>query len=110
MLYQLDHSIDRRDNRMPVLSDINSVGEMDLYADKVLFLYREDYYNFDADNKDKAEVCVAKSYYLIGQVELSHKGGGIFEDIHPQKNDLNGGGYQTEESVQRLINALNKND
>ncbi len=28
----------------------------------------------------------------------------------PHENDLNGGGYQTEESVQRLINALNKND
>ena len=83
VLCQLDQSIDRRDDRRPRLSDLGSVGEMNHYADKVLLMYREDYYSTDTKNAGILQIFVAKNNYArcVGKVELSHKGGGIFDDI-----------------------------
>lgn len=91
VLCQLDPGIDRRDDRRPLLSDLGSVGEMNHYADKVLLLYREDYYSKDCyvagtKNEGILQILVAKNNYArrVGKVELSHKGGGIFDDIPPK--------------------------
>ena len=51
VLCQLDQSIDLRNDRKPLLSDLENIGEMNHYADKVLLMYREDYYSIDTDNK-----------------------------------------------------------
>ncbi len=82
VLCQLDKSIDLRDDKRPLLSDLRSVSEMDQYADKVLLLYRDEYYNYDTDKKGTANVIVAKNNYGqgVGNVTLIHKGCGIFED------------------------------
>ena len=86
VLCQLDHSIDLREDRRPILSDLKNVGEMNHYADKILLLYREDYYNIDTDNKGLAALFVVKNNYArrVGKVTLVHKGGGIFEDAPKQ--------------------------
>lgn len=83
VLCQLDQSIDCRDDRRPHLSDLGCVGEMNNYADKVLLMYREDYYNVDTPDTGKLQILVAKNNYArrVGKVELFHKGAGIFEDI-----------------------------
>ena len=80
VLCQLDKSIDLREDRRPVLSDLRSIGETDNYADKVLLLYREDYYNINTGNAGKAEVFIAKNNNgrSVSMVSLLHKGGGIF--------------------------------
>lgn len=87
VLCQLDQSIDRRDDRRPLLSDLGCVGEMNHYADKVLLMYREDYYNVDTPNARILQILVAKNNYArrVGKVVLFHKGCGIFEDI-PKKH------------------------
>ena len=89
VLCQLDQSIDRRDDRRPLLSDLGSVGEMNHYADKVLLMYREDYYNTDTKNAAILQILVAKNNYAgrVGKVELLHKGGGIFVDIPKKHNN-----------------------
>ncbi len=58
VLCQLDSSIDHRDDHRPLLTDLISPGEMRYYSDKVLLLYREDYYSIDTNDKVmlKAEV------------------------------------------------------
>ncbi len=87
VLCQLDQSIDRRDDRRPLLSDLGCVGEMNHYADKVLLMYREDYYSTDTKDAGILQILVAKNNYAgrVGKVELLHKGGGIFVDI-PKKH------------------------
>lgn len=86
VLCQLDQSIDLREDCRPILSDLKNVGEMNHYADKILLLYREDYYNIDTDNKGLAALFVVKNNYArrVGKVTLVHKGGGIFEDAPKQ--------------------------
>lgn len=80
VLCQLDNSIDKRDDHTPHLTDLRGVGEIDNYADKVLFLYRDDYYNMNSESKGQASIFVVKNTYAhkVGKVVMTHKGGGIF--------------------------------
>ena len=80
VLCQLDQSIDQRNDRKPLLSDLKNVGEMNHYADKVLLMYREDYYSIDTDNKGITEIYVVKNSYArsVGMITLLHHGDGIF--------------------------------
>lgn len=91
VLCQLDQSIDRRDDRRPRLSDLGSAGEMNHYADKVLLMYREDYYGTVTKDAGILQILVAKNNYArrVGKVELSHKGGGIFDDNPPKHKHYN---------------------
>ncbi len=75
VLCQLDYRIGSREDNRPVLSDLVHTGAMNDYADKVLFLHRDDYYNIDSDKKGILEVFVAKNVYgrNIGSVELAYK-------------------------------------
>ena len=42
------------------MSDLRVSGAIEQDADIVMFLYRDDYYNEDSSDKNKAEVIVAK--------------------------------------------------
>ena len=61
-LSQLSRSPDKRtgDHR-PVLSDLRESGSIEQDADLVMFLYRDEYYNDDSEDKGVAEVIVAKN-------------------------------------------------
>ena len=61
-LSQLSRSPDKRtgDHR-PVLSDLRESGSIEQDADQVMFLYRDEYYNEDSEDKGVAEVIVAKN-------------------------------------------------
>ena len=50
---------DRLDKR-PVLSDLRDSGSIEQDADVVMFLHREEYYNPDTEDKNIAEVIIAK--------------------------------------------------
>ena len=50
---------DRQDKR-PVLSDLRDSGSIEQDADVVMFLHREEYYNPDTEDKNIAEVNIAK--------------------------------------------------
>jgi replicative DNA helicase len=61
LLVQLSRSCEQRVNKRPVLSDLRDSGAIEQDADLVLFLYRDEYYNPDTDNKNMAEVITAKN-------------------------------------------------
>ena len=50
----------RKDDHRPMLSDLRESGAIEQDADIVMFLYRDDYYNENSEEKNIAEVIIAK--------------------------------------------------
>ena len=50
----------RKDDHRPILSDLRESGAIEQDADIVMFLYRDDYYNENSEEKNIAEVIIAK--------------------------------------------------
>ncbi len=60
-LSQLSRSAEKRqDDKRPMLSDLRESGAIEQDADIVMFIYREDYYNPETENKNVAEIIFAK--------------------------------------------------
>ena len=59
-LSQLSRSVESRQIKRPMLSDLRESGSLEQDADIVMFLYREDYYDQDTENKNITEVIIAK--------------------------------------------------
>ena len=59
-LSQLSRSVESRQVKRPMLSDLRESGSLEQDADIVAFLYREDYYDKETENKDITEIIVAK--------------------------------------------------
>jgi replicative DNA helicase len=60
LLAQLPRDLERRHDRRPLLSDFERSEPMDQFADMVIFLYRDEYYNPDSDDKGIAEIIIGK--------------------------------------------------
>ena len=60
-LSQLSRSVELRADKRPMLSDLRESGSLEQDADIVMFLYREEYYNKDAENSNIAELLIAKN-------------------------------------------------
>ncbi|MBR3497650.1 MAG: replicative DNA helicase [Selenomonadaceae bacterium] len=60
-LSQLSRSVELRAEKKPQLSDLRESGSLEQDADIVMFLYREEYYNREADNENIAELIIAKN-------------------------------------------------
>ena len=58
-LSQLSRSVEARQVKRPMLSDLRESGSLEQDADIVAFLYREDYYNPETENKH-TELIIAK--------------------------------------------------
>ena len=59
-LSQLSRSVESRQVKRPMLSDLRESGSLEQDADIVMFLYREDYYDKDTEAKNITEVIIAK--------------------------------------------------
>ena len=59
-LSQLSRSVESRQIKKPMLSDLRESGSLEQDADIVSFLYREDYYNPETENKNITDIIIAK--------------------------------------------------
>ncbi|MCD8180401.1 MAG: replicative DNA helicase [Firmicutes bacterium] len=60
-LSQLSRASESRSDKRPVLSDLRESGAIEQDADIVMFLYRDDYYKEDTNEKNIAECRIAKN-------------------------------------------------
>ena len=83
LLQQLNRSLESRENKRPMLSDIKNSGNIEEDADIVLGLYRDSYYKkdkdkpsiFDKDSIEDAEILVLKNRDgRVGVAKVSFEG------------------------------------
>lgn len=75
-LSQLSRAVELRTPKIPMLSDLRESGSIEQDADVVMFIYREDYYEPDTENKGVTQVLVKK--HRNGPV------GDVYLFFHPQ--------------------------